>query len=211
MRRLLVLAAAFAVSLPAFATTPVSSCASMNWVNTYILYVSSAGDCSPYLATPCAASTPLQFAASFFGYNVSCAAHTFKWDFNDGTPTVSGPTPVHVFNVPGEYLVALTVANGSQTITITQPVLVGGAIDFSYHATGNVVWFIIGPVLPTGVNTFRLDFGDGTFATFDKPLTEIAHTYASPGAYEVKLIAGDTPRVSHVVHVVFGRSRAVRH
>lgn len=211
MRRFVVLAAALAIiAVPALATPPVNSCGSMNWTNTYIFYVSPNGDCSSFLGMPCAASSPLQFGAGFFGYNLSCSTHTFKWDFNDGTPPMFGQQVVHVFNVPGEYLVALTVANPVQTITITYPVLVGGVIDFSYHATGNVVRFTIGSVLPAGVNTF-LEFGDGSFATFDKPLAEIVHTYASPGAYEVKLVAGGTPRVSHVVNVLFGRTRAVRH
>ena len=38
---------------------------------------------------------------------------TYEWDFGDGTPTANGVEVVHSFKKPGEYLVELTVTQGS--------------------------------------------------------------------------------------------------
>src|SRR5207244_4397161 len=62
----------------------------------------------------------VSFAAAGIGYNFSCGTHTFDWDFGDGSPHGSGPTPSHTYASAGSWPVILTVKYGS-TIFSTLP------------------------------------------------------------------------------------------
>jgi PKD repeat protein len=57
----------------------------------------------------------------------STGAATYRFDFGDGTPAVSGPSPLalHTYLAAGSYTVTLTVSDGhghSATDTTTVPV-----------------------------------------------------------------------------------------
>ena len=119
----------------------------------------------------------------------------FQWDFGDGV-TGGGDKPVHVYQLPGNYRVVLTIEGDqagqcSNTDTDEMRVRVVEApvgpdrrsergspsappasfdASASSGATGRIV-------------TWRWDFGDGTAA--EGPVVE--HTYEAPGAYVVRL------------------------
>lgn len=46
----------------------------------------------------------------------SVAPYTFEWDFKDGTPRVTGDTPIHKFAYPGDFAVTMYVTDGSGTL-----------------------------------------------------------------------------------------------
>lgn len=123
MRRLLLLSSILLAPV-AFAGAP-SSCSTMTSQNVFIAYSGAQSACNLFVG-PCQASEQIQFAASAFGYNFSCATHTFVWNFGDGA-TATGQTALHVYTVPGVYTVTLTVSNGMQTFTTTTVVTVAGA------------------------------------------------------------------------------------
>ncbi|MCB9235856.1 MAG: PKD domain-containing protein [Bacteroidia bacterium] len=111
------------------------------------------------------------------------AATTWSWDFGDGT-TSPQQNPVHIFPLPGTYVVCLSAANGCgsnldcQTVVVTcspptagfSQVINGQTVSFSDLSTNSPV-------------TWIWDFGDGVLDSTQNP----AHTYAQPGLYTVCL------------------------
>ena len=114
------------------------------------------------------------------------------WDFGDGT-NATEQSPVHSYEVPGLYTVALNASNPygydlstrTNLITALAPPLAnftanatvipaGSAVAFTDTSTGNVT-------------AWGWDFGDGTNATEQHPV----HTYAAPGPYTVALNASN--------------------
>lgn len=120
----------------------------------------------------------------------------YTWDFGDGSPPVTGSTPVHAFDC-GPVTVTLTATNGcsqwvvAQAVSVMQPlccvppeagftyappITVGEPINFTNVTT----WCTFYPI------TYTWDFGDGTL-----PVAAVhpAHTFAAPGEYTVWLTA----------------------
>lgn len=141
------------------------------------------------LAPPCAPSTvqPLNT-----GGGVSWA-----WDFGDGSPSVTGQQPSHVYTVPGTYTITLIATDTGAcagTDTTTQVVFVGGGV-------GPVAAFTVQPALPCGSNEVLIDdqstgsglvlewdMGDGS--TLNGTIT--SYTYATANAYTITLVVTDT-------------------
>ncbi len=111
---------------------------------------------------------------------------TYDWDFDDGNgSTLANPT--HIYDMPGDYDVVLTVTSTDgmcdtqtmQTVTIhPNPVssFTAPAVCFGTAATFNNN--------STGVNlSAAWNFGDGNTSTDLNAM----HTYASPGSYVVTL------------------------
>lgn len=120
------------------------------------------------------------------------ALTNYLWDFGDGkTTTMAGPT--HVYGQPGVYTVSLTVnaANGSETITRTDYIVVGDPkpspdfvgtpleiflgdkVQFSDLTSSNA-----GPVVSR-----RWEFGDGGSSVLQNP----SHQYLKSGLQTVSL------------------------
>lgn len=57
---------------------------------------------------------------NYFAYNQSTASGTvsYLWDFGDGT-TSTQTSPFHQYNIPGQYVVCLTITGTSGTVTCT--------------------------------------------------------------------------------------------
>jgi gliding motility-associated-like protein len=55
-------------------------------------------------------------------FDSSINALSWSWDFDDGSPVVTTPSPVHVFPGIGVYDVTLTVVNGACTYKLTQQI-----------------------------------------------------------------------------------------
>lgn len=54
--------------------------------------------------------------------NLSCCANSFIWDFGDGSPTSTLTSPSHTYSTFNTYTVTLIASNGTQTVSMTQPV-----------------------------------------------------------------------------------------
>jgi len=114
------------------------------------------------------------------------------WDFGDGSNvTTELNSTHHVYANPGVYTVHLTVKRGAAKselmkngyITVTYPPSVA---DFTTNTTsGQAPLHIQFTDNSTGSITSRhWSFGDGTFA---ENVTEVTHTYTTPGNYTVTL------------------------
>jgi|GEM_PF-4223160 len=120
---------------------------------------------------------------------------SWSWNFGDNTPVSTEQNPIHPYNDPGTYTVALTATNayGSDTETKTGYITVNvcpvpvadftGTPTFGYapltatftdQTTNN----------PTG---WSWDFGDEGTSDLQNP----SHEYDDPGAYTVSLTAGN--------------------
>jgi|GEM_PF-2735946 len=125
---------------------------------------------------------------SFTFYNHILPSISANWNFGDGT-TGTGDTVTHVYNLPGTYIVRLTVTDASSctgvavdTIRVIQP-----SGTFTY-AGGN---FCNNQTVQFTANTNYIDslfwdFGDGSF--LNTTLNTVSHTYAQPGIYLPHLI-----------------------
>ena len=118
----------------------------------------------------------------------------FQWDFGDGA-TGGGDKPVHVYQLPGNYRVVLSIegdqagqCSNTDTDESAGPrrrgagrpdrrpssIAVGAPGTFDASASSGATGQIV---------SWRWDFGDGTVA--EGPVVE--HTYEKPGAYVVRL------------------------
>jgi PKD repeat protein len=128
----------------------------------------------------------------------------YDWDFGDGN-AASGREVEHRYARSGTYVARLTVtddsglanatANAERIIRVNEPPVAVAGPD--QHVTASVVRFDAGAsVDPDGdIASYEWDFGDG--ATSSGATT--AHTYRSPGTYEVTLtIADDSGTIRNV-------------
>jgi PKD repeat protein len=160
-------------------------------------------------------------------YDFSCATHNFSWLFDDAgpneTPTVvTTSSQTHSFGA-GKYTVKVTVTQGTQTITLSQPVSVttssggqGGSCPTMYPGL-NVYTTYLGPASQcynggtTSCNvgetiafhaaSFQYDFGCSTH-TFTWDFGDGGHSsdanpfhpYAANGTYRVTMhVANSSP------------------
>lgn len=115
----------------------------------------------------------------------------FAWDFGDGN-TSTDQNPTHIYNVPGDYLVTLIVANeiGADTAYLSMAELNAASIpvkaDFTYaHFNDNnfAPNKIIFDNHSSGANQFYWYFGDGSEDNNDNP----SHVYYTPNTYTVTM------------------------
>ena len=140
-------------------------------------------------ATGCLPLT-VQFSDSAFN------VQELIWDFGDGSPPFTGPSPLHTYTDTGIYTVTLigidtTVCNITDTATLQ--VEVGDdslSADFDEVLTvicdSNQVILRAPSVLPT--TQYDWDLGDGTTSTD----SVVVHSYLSPGTYSVSLFLLDS-------------------
>jgi PKD repeat protein len=177
---------------------------------------SAASGCTSANTKPCRLSESINFAAGALGYDYSCAVHTFRWDFGDGTSTSTNAINLqHSYATVGTYNVSLTISNGTQTVSAIVPVKVANTKDcpplsasslfIAYNGPksqctyigdtvcSNIedVAFNAAPSLgfdASCVLTYQWDFGDAS-----APLAgaSVTHKYAAAGKYDVKLTVTD--------------------
>ncbi len=122
-------------------------------------------------------------------YNISDGlAKTVTWLFEpDGQPAflAGTDTAVVTFATPGVKTVTLTVSNDFKTVSYTDTFFVAEApkaqFSFSLEDDGSFAFHNT----TVGSDSFVWAFGDGTFSNAYEP----THIYATPGQYEVVLIA----------------------
>jgi PKD repeat protein len=116
---------------------------------------------------------------------------SWYWDLGDGT-TNSDQEIIHIYTMPGNYIITLTVTNSvgsdnlSRSIKVipefvkadfsvsTTSATIGKAIQFSDKSTGNI-------------ESWLWDFGDGSISTKQHPY----HVYQKAGTYSVSLTVYD--------------------
>ncbi len=133
----------------------------------------------------------------------SASIATYSWDFGDGGSAgpLAGNTVNHIYTVPGNYYVSLTVEDTLGCIGTEQKLNFINAVDcsvvapqagFSYSPQSacalQVVNFTDTSVATANPTTSWLwSFGDGSFSTLQNP----SHTYNSTGTFTVTLTAGN--------------------
>jgi hypothetical protein len=114
--------------------------------------------------------------------------NNWLWTFGDGSNSTL-PNPTHTYTVAGMYTVSLRVTNaiGSDTLTRTNYIAVGGAVGAAFSASPT---FGMAPLAVTFTNhstdvyTSSLwSFGDGHTSTAPNP----RHTYVTVGSFTVTL------------------------
>ncbi|CAN5517672.1 hypothetical protein BH11BAC1_BH11BAC1_00350 [soil metagenome] len=109
------------------------------------------------------------------------------WDFGDGS-TSTLQNPIHSYNSPGTYIVALTTTSaggGCQQLisNFSTFIVTGGYAGFTHTASPCPPY--IATFQDTSMNavSWLWNFGDGTFSTLQNP----NHTYAVGGFHSVSL------------------------
>ncbi|MEK0086023.1 PKD domain-containing protein [Benzoatithermus flavus] len=129
----------------------------------------------------------------------------YDWDFGDGTGG-GGARPVHVYRQPGAYRVRLTVADDSGTsrssasdalrVVVNQAPIADAGPD-QIGAPGQELTFSgEGSLDPDGdIADYAWDFKDGTTARGER----VAHRFALPGVYQVRLTVQDNTGQSDAI------------
>ncbi|WP_109505943.1 PKD domain-containing protein [Nocardioides speluncae] len=118
---------------------------------------------------------------------------SYSWNFGDGSPAGSGPSPSHEYAAEGTYNVTLTVTdNGGRSTSKTVPVeVVNQAPVAVFTPTTSELSVSVngaGSSDPDGsIVSYAWDFGDG--ATGSGVMAN--HTYAATGTYQVTLTVTD--------------------
>ncbi|MGH6902862.1 MAG: PKD domain-containing protein [Geminicoccaceae bacterium] len=139
------------------------------------------------------AGTEVHFDGSA-SYDFDGVVNRFQWDFGDGV-TGGGDKPVHVYQLPGNYRVTLSIEGDqagqcsntdideTRVRVVEAPVAriagpsslaVGSPATFDASASSGATGRIV---------TWHWDFGDGSAA--EGPVAE--HIYQTPGAYVIRL------------------------
>jgi gliding motility-associated-like protein len=136
-------------------------------------------------ASPVQVSSPVQFT------NTTPPGSLLTWNFGDGSPTSTVPSPQHIFNSPGTYDVVLTAMfpNGCITTT-TQQVVVMSCSSLAAFTIDNICFGETSTVTFTGtapaVSTFAWNFGSATVVSgSDRGPYELS--WSAPGTYSVGL------------------------
>jgi PKD repeat protein len=155
------------------------------------------------------------------------AADSIRWNFGDGSPTVSGvvgtlSTPSHVYANAGTYNVCIRVKKNNttsgtpcvseicKTVIVAQPCNLIANFSFASTATNPLTIAFLNLSIPlSATDSIRWTFGDGSTSTDISP----THTFAQAGTYTVCLrvkksntIAGTIPCVSEICKTVIVQS-----
>ena len=194
-----------------------SACPTMTPYNVFIMYNGSSSNCL-VATTPCMAGELIQFGVGAFGYDFSCSAHTFSWDFGDNT-TATTRYPTHVYVAAGLYAVRVTITSGIQQQTLTLNVFVR-FIDPPPPLSYQDLFDENGVRVPRGYRFIAYvilqggdwlwDFGDGT--TVRGAQFQQTHVYQSGGRFVVTLTSAlNSNRYMVVVNAPIDRRRSARH
>ncbi len=158
-----------------------------------------------FTGTPTSGDAPLEVV---FANLTTSHVETWSWDFGDGGSSAE-EEPVHTYETPGTYTVALTATGlgGSDTETKVDYVVADvpppPTADFSAAPTSGDAPLDVAftDLTASHVTSWSWDFGDGGTSTDQHP----AYTYANPGTYTVGLTAtglGGTDVETKVDYVV---------
>jgi PKD repeat protein len=117
--------------------TPVNNCGTMSDSNVFVSFSGGKTACTN-TNNNCQSSEDIDFSTTAGGgflpgttaYHFDCATHNLTWNFGEpssganNTATSTDPNAhfKHAYSSPGDYTVTLTINNGKQTFTASQPV-----------------------------------------------------------------------------------------
>jgi PKD repeat protein len=165
-------------------------------------------------ASPSSGPAPL---ATTLHFDLADSAHralAYAVSFGDGSSAVTGTilnpytggiSLPHTFATPGSYLATVAVSDGAggsvqKSVTVTalgteQPPTASLAVSPASGTAPKPVTITISATDPDSPTlTYKLDFGDGTTphnGTATSTALNIAHTFAQPGIYTVRLAVTD--------------------
>ncbi len=160
----------------------------------------NAAGCSASVEQPIIVSRPVaEFTSSatmgcgplqvqFTGYATDPSSQ-YRWYFGDGA-TSSQANPVHVYQTPGTYHVALVVseANGcsDSIVKLNYITVVNPAMDFTTPPVvrGCAPFNVMLSDSTLGAIAWEWDLGDGTLSS----ASSVSHQYNEPGEYVVSLL-----------------------
>jgi len=210
-------------------STPTTCPTMIGGTSVFIDYVGSG--CTT-TSGECNVAENVNFQTKTFAYNMSCATHTFEWNFGDGG-TSTDQNPSHKYAVGGNYKVTLKVSNPTQNVTMERTVKVVGVNNCpTMVANQNVVLLFLGlkskcnaaggtcaedEEIAFGANalgynfacsphTFLWAFGDGTTSNDQAP----THVYDKKGTYNGTLAIENSKQklvIPFTVNVSSGSSR----
>jgi PKD repeat protein len=143
------------------------------------------GPKADFTATPTNGNVPLPVK---FTDNSQGQVTSWQWDFGDGKAS-NEKDPVHTYWTAGVYNVVLTVSNeyGSSDVRKNNIITVVGPLTSKFSpdpSAGKAPLFVTFTDRSIGSPTaWNWNFGDGSTANVQNP----THTFASGGAYDVKL------------------------
>jgi PKD repeat protein len=206
-------------------TTGTSGCGTITNLSLFIDYHNGNNTCGPLMTGQCSAGEPVTFTiAQFGGYDMTCAPHTFDWDFGDGSPHASTKDVVHLYAAAGTYTAKCTVNNGTQQVTLQQQVRIansspiGGDIQIIPNITPKTdgqppnTYLFTAQVTgaPAGA-TFVWNFGDGS----QQSGLTVTHTFATAEKYTVTLSVYSSSnqllKTQSTTVGGFSRRRSVKH
>ena len=156
----------------------------------YLLYLNDGSIAAPTAdASAAPTSGPAPLAVTFTDLSTG-AVTSWAWDFGDGGSSTL-QSPVHTYDTPGTYSVALGVtgAAGSDARTfadlvVVQPPLAPVAGFSASPTSGTVPVSVAFTDESSGVvSSWAWDFGDGASSALQNP----THAYAAAGTYTVAL------------------------
>jgi PKD repeat protein len=99
------------------------ACPSLDANSFTVAYSGPSSQCSYGSNTVCSNRDEVAFnATANAGFQPSCYALAYEWDFGDGSAKASGPNVTHKFAAVGDYVVKLAVTGGGKTVTYTTTV-----------------------------------------------------------------------------------------
>ena len=121
--------------------------------------------------------------------------YTYSWDFGDGTPPQTGPSPCHTYAVTGKFSITVTVTDSTGvsvtdnhlTASITPALAVNSSVSRESGYAPATFFFTAMVTGGTGPYGYKWDFGDGTTSTVGNP----SHTYTNPGYYTTSITVTD--------------------
>ncbi|MFZ4401037.1 MAG: PKD domain-containing protein, partial [Bacteroidales bacterium] len=118
---------------------------------------------------------------------------SYLWNFGDGIDSISElPNPVHIYALPGNYSVSLTITNSNGCVDDTMIMITINPlpdVHFSYSQTclNLNTQFTNQTVHPTNIANWLWKFGDNSTSIQMNP----AHKYPAADTFNAKLIATD--------------------
>ncbi len=177
-------------------------CGPINPLSLSINYANGDGTCSA-LGGDCAPNDVVNFTITAYQYSLSCATHTFDWDFGDHSLHASTKDAPHQYAAEGVYTAKCVVNNGTQSVTLSQSVSVkgnspiGSAVTAAFavvplQGVPNGYLFSASFNPPDAVSRWTWDFGDnsGIVSRTGTVLPE-PHVFPDDGTYTVTLTAYD--------------------
>ncbi len=169
-----------------FATNAAGCIGSLKRSNYVFISTPAAISFNPSPASVCTSPAVVSFSNTTSGTPpFSCA-----WTFGDGG-TSSGSSPIHTYSIAGVYDIGLRVRDGNgcvDSILVPGYVTIGN-LKASYSASTHGCLYT--PTLFTNTSTAYTSckwyYGDGATSIGGSG----AHTYTSPGTYQVKLVVSD--------------------